>query len=416
MSSATEDRRFKNLALGRTLDRVEIAEFFASTRRHNEIHAQVANGIIPEASLFLPSSSLVHLVRAEITESEAREIIERKQDLVNRLEGYLPDLIAYLHLKDAGNLYSLFCMIDDCHSDFPLVAKSEREDKQRRSAIKKQARAKMVLADALDALEAVRRDFEHTFDQAHRAYTTVAQKRPYSNEDFRELDQRFDQLLTDVRVCVDALALSEHRSKTEPKFLFLTSNRKKTHIVETAHYISSAFCGPPLLTTPGSDFSAFCDLLFEVITGEVGDGLSGAINRFARSQERRKADEDNAYFGPDYEDKVEADNFFSTNEQIAACRNRVVELESLVQPELLPQRTRELAAFMIECETREISRLERVYGPNLVWAHQLPPVDPTVQARSDALNSELIAFDVRIGEIRRLTRTPLTPISAKLIG
>src|SRR4051812_44096355 len=48
--------------------------------------------------------------------------------------------------------------------------------------------------------------------------------------------------------------------------------------------------GPKLVTTPGSDFSTLCSLLFEAVSGNADEGLAGAINRYARSEDRKRWD------------------------------------------------------------------------------------------------------------------------------
>jgi hypothetical protein len=48
--------------------------------------------------------------------------------------------------------------------------------------------------------------------------------------------------------------------------------------------------GPPLVTTPGSKFSSLCGLLYEIVSGSPDESLSGAINRYARSKDRKKVD------------------------------------------------------------------------------------------------------------------------------
>src|SRR5207237_6990706 len=75
-------------------------------------------------------------------------------------------------------------------------------------------------------------------------------------------------------------------------YLIVSDNQTKKHIVETAYELCLRYEGPRLVTTPNSDFSMVCSLLYELVSGKpTNEGLAGAINRFARSNERREIDQ-----------------------------------------------------------------------------------------------------------------------------
>jgi hypothetical protein len=76
--------------------------------------------------------------------------------------------------------------------------------------------------------------------------------------------------------------------------------------------------GPKLVTTPGSDFAALCSLLFEAVSGRSDEGLAGAINRYARSEDRKQWDRE----GED-EDERDNDNFLSEKNTMRSSEQEV---------------------------------------------------------------------------------------------
>lgn len=64
-----------------------------------------------------------------------------------------------------------------------------------------------------------------------------------------------------------------------------SSNPKpKLNAVDYAAYISRRFRGPRPVTTPGSDFSQFCSLLYEIATGQRDESMQGAIIAYAMGE------------------------------------------------------------------------------------------------------------------------------------
>jgi len=55
--------------------------------------------------------------------------------------------------------------------------------------------------------------------------------------------------------------------------------KPKLNAVEKACYICGRFAGPKFVTTPGSAFSAFASLIYEIATGEKDASMQGAVNR-----------------------------------------------------------------------------------------------------------------------------------------
>ena len=107
-------------------------------------------------------------------------------------------------------------------------------------------------------------------------------------------------------MCAGVLDIMHEIADIKPKRLFVYGNDQRTNVVEWAYHICTMWDGPKLVTTPGSDFAALCSLLFEAVSGNPEESLAGAINRYARSEDRKQWDRDG-------EDEVakEDDNFLT---------------------------------------------------------------------------------------------------------
>src|SRR5215216_3845381 len=82
-------------------------------------------------------------------------------------------------------------------------------------------------------------------------------------------------------------AQSERTSpRSEPDYFSVSGNQVKTDTVQAAFDLCGYYSGPPLVTTPGSDFAVLCSLLYELLSGETEGSLAGAINKFSRSKAR----------------------------------------------------------------------------------------------------------------------------------
>jgi hypothetical protein len=103
-------------------------------------------------------------------------------------------------------------------------------------------------------------------------------------------------------------------------------NDQRTTVVEWAYHMCTMWDGPKLVTTPGSDFAALCSLLFEAVSGRSDEGLAGAINRYARSEERKQWDREG-----EGEDERDNDNFLSEKNTMRSSEEEVELCKVLLQ-------------------------------------------------------------------------------------
>jgi hypothetical protein len=58
------------------------------------------------------------------------------------------------------------------------------------------------------------------------------------------------------------------------------SAKPKLNCVEKTAYICKRFGGPKIVSTPGSDYSSICGIIYEIATGRVDESMQGAIVSF----------------------------------------------------------------------------------------------------------------------------------------
>jgi hypothetical protein len=273
--------------------------------------AEIANKLVPEAGRYLQAHQIELLVRDEISESIVRREVRRQKGFVARLEGLLPSLLQYLKLKSDQDLKRVIHLIDDCFHDFPIIMSAPRRDRALRTAISEIKKAQKTLLDAVAAMSALNFHVTADMDDFLDSYLEGIGRSSSS--------QKFDSFLEQLQLRSEILEICLFRAQSDEGYLFLSDNQTKKHIVETAYYLCLWHEGPRLVTTPGSDFSMVCSLLYEIIGGKpTNEGLAGAINRFARSNERCEIDENEIELQRQLDNSN--DNFLETRRRLKKRR------------------------------------------------------------------------------------------------
>lgn len=373
--SATQGSLFAKLqrcrSTGEPLSPEDFESLMRLAFRHDQEYAREADSIIPRASVFLSHYTIHLFVRADLTVEAAQEIINAKRQMQKRLRELMPALFRLVSFSSEDDALGIISRIDDCHSDFPHVAVSDRQDKQRRQILESLSDARTLVSDTYQSLQGVEQYVLREFEDCQTAYQRRILKLPSKRDKSLSLDDGFSRLIDDLRICREALELAHHRASHEPGYLFLLSNQTKTHVVEAAHQICANWKGPPLVTTPGSDFSTFCSLLYEIVSGESDAGLSGAINRYSRSPYRKEVEEEAEHFSEGYKERVEQDNFNAQTDAIKKLKRKYDSHSKLARDETLTEDARAFAAFvMLDAAEEMIEVRDKEFGPFLVWAHQ----------------------------------------------
>jgi hypothetical protein len=169
---------------------------------------------------------------------------------------------------------------------------------------------------------------------------------------------------------------------------------------------------PKFTTTPGSQFSFLCGLIYEIATGKADESLAGAINRFSSSEDKKRMDMD------ELENKTENDNYES-GDNFAEVKNEARRLLkeadlwkrisssrdwSTEESRLIYLRLKAIVERIEEC-------LNRV-GPFLVWAHQPSSVDTSeIWGAVHRRERDLLAREITLGRTRRRARQGIEPKS-----
>jgi hypothetical protein len=385
------------------LKQIDITRMLAllrAVRQPDKDYAEIAERLVPGARDYLHAHQLELLVRDDITVEVARGEVQRQKAFVQRLVDLLPTLLRYFKLEDEAQLVRALNLIDDCCHDFPLIESGTRRDRALRDAISAVERAEEAVGQAVAALAALRRvgSVDIDIDRFLDCYLERI-----GEETSR---QHFDVFVEHLRLRHDILKICVLRAKSEDGYLFVSDNQAKTHVVETAYHLSRWHHGPPLVTTPGSDFSVVCSLLYEIVGGKRDESLAGAINRFARSKERREIDQ----FERE-EERLEAigdaDNFLFVKEEARRAIKEADDYRALWErAEELGDGPRYLIKIMFENAAERATSAQNRYGPNIVWAHQMPLNEEGKAAteRIRAAEARRKRMVIELGETRRRLR------------
>ena len=294
------------------INRTRVLELLRAVREPDKDFAEIAERLVPGARDYLHSWDLEHLVRDDLPVEVARREVQRQKEFVGRLVDLLPTFLGYFELKTERDVLKIVNLIDDCCHDFPIIKSGARRDHALRDAVSTVERAEEAVGQAVAALSALDR-VEVLFDVDHFLDGYLEKIGDKSSR------QSFNTFREHLRLRHDILKICVVRAKSEDDYLFVSNNQVKTHVVEAAYTISRWHGGPRLVTTPGSEFSFVCGLLYEIVAGKTNESLAGVINRFARSRERHEFDEHDLE-NERYAAMSDTDNFFSLKEE--ALRGR----------------------------------------------------------------------------------------------
>jgi hypothetical protein len=338
---------------GLSLDDSKAIMRFVRYGRGRDESVDYANTILPGAGDYLPPYWLRALVRADVTEREASRDLERSRAFFGRLVSLLSPLLRFFSAEErATNLSGIIASMDSCHDDFHFIATSSRKDRQVREMKQKLAKASKLANDLAAVLEDTRKHYETEF-QRYYAVRYPA----------RHVDRYVSDLIDELKMCGGVTEIANASMDVNPKGLLLFGNDARNDVVEAAYRMCTILGGPKLVTTTGSDFSAFCSLLFEAVSGKAEEGLSGAINRYARSDERA-----HWYREGEYD---EDDNFLNQKNAMRFSVQQIELSRKLLRDASLSDMAKLLLRTRIDYEQEECEKARTQYGPNQVHLSQM---------------------------------------------
>lgn len=326
-----------------------------------------ASQISEDAGNHLESWALLDFISAKLSNEEVNTIIEMRKKLVSRLVVVFPSIIEIFKITDVDHMSSAIQQIYDCARDYPLIEKSQFSSQQQKKAVQG-INSIIQLAEQLD--EALNQASMHIDIEFHQHKDAIAR--------FYEIDQDLrdiENLRRELKALRFASMLTLYRDSVGEQSFYVGDNKAKTHVVECAYRLALQFNAPALKTTPGSDFSNLCSLMFELATGIPHESLAGAINKFSRSPERREIDEEEKKFRYENSDEgiaeYESDNFCSVK-----ARGKSLEAEEAFWQKMLPSRRWDedsiihISMRMLDVAQQK-QRTMKEHGPFLVWASQM---------------------------------------------
>jgi hypothetical protein len=316
---------------------------------------EYANLLLPGASDYLRSHTLRALVRADISKEEAASYLEQNKAFFRRLATLLPSIVRFFG-KEARfeNPSGIVQSIDSCYNDFQSTGNALRRDRQLREAKENFLRAARLARDSASALSDAEKHFKLEFDRYRGAYY-----RPVPGP------ARFiGDLIEELQMCAGVLEIVNEIADVEPKRLFLFGNDQRTNLVESAYHMCTMWDGPKLVTTPGSDFAALCSVLFEAVSGNTDEGLAGAINRYARSDDRKQWDQEGENNDPD-------ENFLSEKAQMAYSSREIELCKRILQNASLSEMALLLLSKRIKHEEQQYEEARTIYGPRQVYIDEM---------------------------------------------
>jgi hypothetical protein len=350
-----EGRLWRSLQQRETLTLEDVNLLFKNTRHRENDPERIAyaNSLLPEAGDYLRPYELRALLRADISGTEAAVALKRSKALFSRLAWLLPSLLAFFERRQ--NLAGLLYCIDECHNNFHATAASPRRDRQARETKDLINVACEATVRAAATLESVTRLIENEYDRYHQAY--------HPNH---EGPSSLKKLIEELGMCSGVLEIMSAKVDLSPKrhpftLLHLSGNDQRTLVVESAYHMSADWNGPKLVTTPGSQFAALCSLLFEAVGGEPDESLSGAINRYARSDDRRLWDLEGE------EMKEESDNFLTEKERMRGCTRQIELCKALKKSPGISTIAQTLLQMRIDWEQKKYKEASETYGPRQVY-------------------------------------------------
>lgn len=361
-----------------------------------------ANTLSPGVGSYLENWALLDFISAKISDEEVAEIIAIRKTLTSRFSVLLPPMLALFNISDLADIASAIHQIYDCCKDYPTIEKSQYSTQQRKKIVG-EINSIISLAKQLD--EALDRasihidiDFAHHKDAVKRVKT--------SPEPLREVNE----FRSELQMLRFAAQLTLYRDEAGERSFYVGDNRARTHVVEYAYRMTLQFGTPNLKTTPGSDFSSLCSLMFELATGIADESLAGAINKFARSELRREIDREEEVHRYENSDEgiaeYEADNFASIKQRIQNLEaEEAFWLRMLSARESDENSKNQISLRLLDARTEKEKTLKS-HGPFIVWASQMSrKTGEEWRSEAESFEAKILELAVGLGQKIRARRS-----------
>ena len=358
-----------------------------------------ANAILEGAEDYLHDYYLMDFISAKTDQEQVEKDIQERSKYVSRLQELLPTIVNLLGLNDPSGISSALHQITDCCHDYPLIEKSDFSTTQRKAVLRDLNLLVERVRKLNDLLEVVGNhvsiQFGHHKEAVHRMTSSNAY--PARN---------LDSFQGDLRILGFVTELVKYDDETGGSAFYVGDNKARTHIVEYAYRLAIQFDSPKFVTTPGSDFSNLCSLIFELATGLSDESLAGAINKFARSKLRNEIDQDEITTRYENSDEGmrdwEADNFAHVKANVAELSISEKFWRQMDSSRNWDEFSKgQIAIRLADVLEQKDDALKR-YGPHIVWASQISPVTREAQMKKiEEFEAESLKLAIKVGRLVR---------------
>lgn len=352
-----------------------------------------------EAADYLPGDALIPFIAMEFEESEYKQIIAERLTFIARLQDLCPAILSLFGQISEDAIRSAIHQVHDCCHDYHYVEASPYASVQRKTIIQNLRN----LVSQLEAIDlAIKRTSSHVGHEYDRHINCIERAFGEPHHHLRSLEM----LREELKLLRFSARLTLYKDEIGQDAFYVGDNRARTQIVEWAYRLSLQFGTPEFVTTPGSNFSGLCSLLFELATGIQDESLAGAINRFARSDAKREITADEIQFRHENSDEgireYESDNFSAAKASALASSNEMAFWQDTLRSpnwnsfEQTQIRGRYLAA------RDQFERAVKTNGPHLIWASQMSPsTHKEANERMRKSEADLLASAIELGRAMR---------------
>ena len=337
----------------------------------------------------------------------------RKLKSLQRYEYICRLLPEYLRALDVSSNFSLRYAIDrlnDLVHDFRIgLPDQRRRDKILNDRLRALRQTQKILGEAIGALNEAGEDYEliGEFEAQLEAFYKVDHEIDiHALNTINSRLAKFVNLLDTLKLVSEAIEITIlDISSSHPRRRQINYNMTKSDVVSLAYDLSKTCGGPKMVTTPGSQFSFLCSLIYEMATGEVGQSLAGAIIQFSNSRERQEADENEDENSNDEAAYESNDNFYSQRVAVRRAIETSDWYRSAADNSGLRVPTKLALLRRAALSLEEANERQKRHGPFIVWADHAPHADREAWHREfEESQEELREARILLGESRRALR------------
>ena len=211
-------------------------------------------------------------------------------DLTERVANLAPSLAAELNFNSPLDLVFFVNAVVGSAALTKIASQSSKRPTSSRT-----------IFNSLNKIERIAKTLQNDLKSAKLVRSAI--KSVYSDLADSKLDVDLDPVEILILI-IDVLKIDISMTPGPGRYILRSEvgARPKINAIENAAYICKRFRGPKFVTTPGSAFSYFASLIYEIATGDADESMQGAIIRFGQG------DRPSMCAGYDGEDFSESDD------------------------------------------------------------------------------------------------------------